>query len=102
MKDIQALMILGWIEGASYLTLLLIAMPLKYFANYPEAVSVVGAAHGGLFMAFIGLLFYVAINRGMPFGLFMRCGIGAVVPLGPLLYEKRLKQLHQDKLARQA
>lgn len=36
----------GFIEGASLLILLCIAMPLKYAAGYPEAVRIVGSLHG--------------------------------------------------------
>ena len=34
------------IEGISYLILIFIAMPLKYFAGIPEAVKSCGMAHG--------------------------------------------------------
>ncbi|MCB9252731.1 MAG: DUF3817 domain-containing protein [Flavobacteriales bacterium] len=43
---------IGHIEGISYLVLLLIAMPLKYFAGMPEAVKIVGSIHGVLFIAY--------------------------------------------------
>ncbi|HMW67287.1 MAG TPA: DUF3817 domain-containing protein, partial [Chitinophagaceae bacterium] len=33
-------------EGISFLALLLIAMPLKYFANLPMAVTIMGSIHG--------------------------------------------------------
>lgn len=42
----------GIYEGISFLVLLFIAMPLKYFANLPMAVTVVGGLHGVLFIAF--------------------------------------------------
>ena len=32
----------AFIEGVSFLVLLFIAMPLKYFANSPQAVTIVG------------------------------------------------------------
>ncbi len=40
------------LEGISFLVLLLIAMPLKYMADIPQAVSVVGALHGVLFVMY--------------------------------------------------
>ncbi len=43
----------GKIEGYSYLILLFIAMPLKYFWDKPDAVRVVGMIHGILFIAFM-------------------------------------------------
>ncbi len=39
----------GFIEGISYILLLGIAMPLKYWAGFPEAVKVVGMLHGVLY-----------------------------------------------------
>jgi integral membrane protein len=43
----------GIAEGISFLVLLLIAMPLKYFFELPLAVKLVGWAHGVLFIAYI-------------------------------------------------
>jgi len=40
-------------EGISFLVLLFIAMPLKYFAGIPEAVTVVGWLHGLLFVLYM-------------------------------------------------
>lgn len=49
-------LLIGKIEGYSYLILLGIAMPLKYLYNTPEYVRPVGMLHGVLFIAFIILL----------------------------------------------
>ncbi|KKJ79704.1 putative membrane protein YdzA, partial [Bacillus subtilis] len=37
---------MGFIEGMSLLILLFIAMPLKYWAGLPLAVTIVGSVHG--------------------------------------------------------
>jgi len=50
---IGRLRVIGFIEGVSFLVLLGIAMPLKYFWEAPEAVRLVGMAHGVLFLAYI-------------------------------------------------
>lgn len=55
-------LLIGKIEGYSYLILLLIAMPLKYFFNTPEFVRPIGTLHGVLFVAFmilLGLMFFI-------------------------------------------
>ena len=49
-------LLIGKIEGYSYLILLGIAMPLKYAFNKPEFVRPFGTLHGALFVAFIILL----------------------------------------------
>ena len=45
----------GLVEGLSFIILLAIAMPLKYFAGKPQMVSIVGMAHGVLFVLYIVL-----------------------------------------------
>jgi len=48
--SLRYLSILALVEGASLVALVAIAMPLKYLADLPEAVRVVGLAHGALFL----------------------------------------------------
>jgi integral membrane protein len=61
--SLRYLSILALVEGASLVTLIGIAMPLKYFANLPTAVSVVGMAHGLLFLWATATLLFV-MTRG--------------------------------------
>ncbi len=63
-KNRRQLIMIGHWEGVSYLVLLLIAMPLKYFYNMPMAVRLVGGIHGILFVAFCLVLFQA--YRKMP------------------------------------
>ena len=44
---------IGLLEGISFLVLLGVAMPLKYVWGEPQAVRVVGMAHGVLFLAYV-------------------------------------------------
>ena len=44
--------LISLVEGVSFLLLLGVAMPLKYLAGIPEVVTVVGAAHGVLFILY--------------------------------------------------
>ena len=53
---IQILRLLGNIEGISYLLLLGVAMPMKYYFEMPMAVKITGMAHGVLFVAYCILL----------------------------------------------
>ena len=61
--SLRFLSILALVEGASLIALLGIAMPLKYFAGLPMAVSVVGMAHGLLFLWATATLLFV-LSRG--------------------------------------
>ncbi len=51
--ELKQLLTSGFYEGISYLLLLLVAMPLKYWADMPLAVRIVGTLHGILFIWFI-------------------------------------------------
>lgn len=62
-KTLHSLSILALVEGASLIALVGIAMPLKYFADVPEAVRVVGLAHGLLFLWATATL-AVVLSRG--------------------------------------
>jgi len=61
--SLRSLSILALVEGTSLVALLGIAMPLKYFADLPMAVSVVGMAHGLLFLWATATLLFV-LSRG--------------------------------------
>ena len=54
------LRVIAFIEGVSYLILLCIAMPLKYYYGYPGAVRSFGSVHGlffVLYVLFVGLCY---------------------------------------------
>ncbi|MGI8597635.1 MAG: DUF3817 domain-containing protein [Chitinophagaceae bacterium] len=53
----QHLRLSALLEGISFLLLLFIAMPLKYFAGIPEFVRYIGWAHGLLFVWYIIAVF---------------------------------------------
>ena len=52
----------GLLEGWSFVVLLFIAMPLKYAAGQPEAVRVVGMAHGVLFLAYLAAILIAQVD----------------------------------------
>ncbi len=58
---VKILRVIGLLEGISYLVLLGIAMPLKYYYDKPEMVKSVGMAHGVLFVAYVIILLVVHI-----------------------------------------
>lgn len=48
--------LVGHIEGISYILLLFVAMPMKYMLDIPTAVKIMGAVHGFLFTAYLYFL----------------------------------------------
>lgn len=79
-------------EGISFLVLLLIAMPLKYFANLPEAVKIVGWAHGILFVAFLILAFEVKSTLNKNFGWLIKAFIASILPFGTFVLDRQLQR----------
>ena len=79
----------GYLEGVSFLILMGYAMPLKYIAGDPEMVSLMGSLHGGLFVAYIALLF-LGVGKHWTFTALIHGFIAAVVPAGPFLFEGML------------
>ena len=89
-KFLSRLRLLSIVEGTSTLLLFGIAMPLKYLADMPLAVRIVGSLHGLLFACLaIGLLLAtqrVPISRKLA-----TAGIiAAVLPFGPFVFDRWL------------
>ncbi len=82
----------GKIEGYSYLALLGIAMPLKYFFGMPQWVRVVGMAHGILFVAFMALLAAMFFKAKMPFKNAVICFLLSLVPFGTFFLKKQIPE----------
>lgn len=78
----------GRVEGVSFLTLLLVAMPLKYLAGLPQAVLVVGSAHGVLWVLYLAMLARAWAGLRWPFAKVFLGGVASVLPLGPWWFEK--------------
>ncbi|MFD1143220.1 DUF3817 domain-containing protein [Larkinella insperata] len=90
---------IGILEGISYLVLLGIAMPLKYWANLPMAVKLVGWAHGVLFIAYMLALVSVTFDRRWSFGRVVVAFIASLVPFGTFWLDTRLKKEEQQSTA---
>ncbi len=91
-KSIQKMRIVGIAEGVSFLILLLIAMPMKYLAGIPEAVKLVGWAHGILFIAFLIFSFDVKSNLNKNAFWFLKSFVAALIPCGTFILDKELKK----------
>jgi integral membrane protein len=77
-------------EAVSFLVLLGVAMPLKYFMDIPVAVKVVGWIHGALFMIFCGALWQTMIVAKWPFRRSAMIFIAAWLPFGPFVVDRRV------------
>ena len=89
---IKYLRLTGITEGISFLILLVIAMPLKYYFGWPFAVKVVGWLHGILFIAYISAVL-LAI-KAMKWGWFS-VGVAlaaSLIPIGTFVLDASWKK----------
>jgi integral membrane protein len=79
-------------EGCSLLVLLLVAMPLKYFFAFPEAVKVVGWIHGILFILYVGMLLVLEVKYRWSFLFLAGAFFASLIPFGTFVLDRFLKE----------
>lgn len=82
----------GVVEGISFLLLVLVAMPLKYFWDSPGMVRYVGMAHGWLFVAYVALALYTAIEMRWSFMRWLWITAASFIPIGTFITDRQLKR----------
>lgn len=92
MNALRQLRIVGLLEGLSFVVLLFVAMPLKYWASMPLAVRVVGSVHGLLFILFCGALFRAAFDRDWPLKRSAIAFVASLLPFGTFVFDRSLKR----------
>ncbi|MFC6333383.1 MFS transporter [Paenibacillus septentrionalis] len=97
---IQCLRVLGLLDGISLLVLLFIAMPLKYWAGMPLAVTIVGAIHGLIFTLYA--LSIAAAQLFIQWKLYWSVLAVAVafIPFGNFVLDRYLKKREDSFLAK--
>ena len=95
-KAIQQLRHIGLVEGTSTLLLFFVAMPLKYAAGMPMAVSIVGMIHGILFTLYCIALVRASLVLKRSFGWSAIVFIAAIIPFGPFVLERRLRREQEN------
>lgn len=88
--DLRRFHIIGLTEGWSFILLLGVAMPLKYWADMPMAVTVVGSLHGLLFVLYLLSLAEVTIKRRWSILKVLAGLLASVLPLGPFILDAKL------------
>ena len=92
---LKRLRLLSIVEGTSTLVLFGIAMPLKYMADMPLAVRIVGSLHG-LFFVCLVIAFLMAIQRVPISKTLAAIGIvAAIVPFGPFVVDHWLNKMRR-------
>jgi len=82
----------AFLEGVSFLVLLCIAMPLKYYAGLPIVVRIVGMAHGVLFVAYGALVAVLVFRRAWSWGKGAEAMMYSLLPFGTFVLDAKLKR----------
>ncbi len=81
-------LLIGKIEGYSYLLLLFIAMPLKYGYDIPQLIRPLGTVHGILFVAFIILLGILFFKQQLTFKKSVIAFLLSLIPFGTFFLKR--------------
>lgn len=81
--------IVSYAEVVSYLLLLAVAVPLKYLANDPRGVKIVGPIHGVLFSLYCVLVLQRSSAERWPLRRTLWALLAGILPLGPIGVAKK-------------
>ena len=81
--------IVAFLEGISYLLLLGVGMPFKYFYNDPSWVKALGMPHGVLFIGYLILAYLIKDDQKWDFRTFGLVCLASVIPFGTFWVERK-------------
>lgn len=80
--------VVALLEGISYILLLFVATPIKYLADDPQYVKLLGMPHGIFFMAYVILAIMLAPELKWNNKTLFIVLIASVIPLGTFYVDK--------------
>lgn len=78
---LKAYRISAWIVGVPLAALFLVAMPMKYFGDNPTPVTVIGIAHGWLYMIYFICAVLLSVKRRWAIGRTVLVVLAGTIPL---------------------
>ena len=88
---LKAFRTLSLIEGFSLISLLLIAMPAKYYFQVFDVVWVVGMTHGILWLAYVVMSLPVSHKQNWSVVFWMLVLLASVTPFACFMLDRKLK-----------
>jgi len=92
MSALRSLRLVAFLEGVSFLFLILVAMPLKHMLGLPLAVRIAGSVHGLLFLMFVSALFRAATEHRWPLRRSLIAFGASLVPCGTFILNRALER----------
>ena len=81
--------VVSFLEGTSYLLLLFVAVPVKYWMNDPQYVKLQGMPHGLLFVGYIVLTFLLKSELNWSIKKLGVVLIASILPFGTFYVDKK-------------
>ncbi|WP_299128651.1 DUF3817 domain-containing protein [uncultured Winogradskyella sp.] len=95
-KLLATFRIVALLEGVSYILLLFIASPIKYFANDPQYVKMLGMPHGVLFIAYVVMAVFISKDMSWNIKTLGIVLVASIIPFGTFYIDKHyLKTPHE-------
>ncbi len=91
-SSIGRLRLNGYAEGITFIILLFIALPLKYFNSSPDLFRLVSWIHGILLIQFLHQSFVVKEEENFPSLFLLIALIAAFLPFGTFIFDRWLKK----------
>lgn len=85
----QFFRVVAFLEGVSYILLLFIATPIKYLADDPQYVKLLGMPHGLLFIVYIILAFMIRPDYKWNTRQFVVVLIASLIPFGTFYVDRK-------------
>jgi integral membrane protein len=89
-SNLGRLQIVAFLEGLSFLLLLGIGMPLKYYFGYEHATQGIGMVHGLLFIAYVVMVFPAKQDLNWSWSRTFLVFLASVLPLGTFVAEYKI------------
>jgi integral membrane protein len=90
LSQLRKMRLVSLVEGATLVTLITVAVPLKHLAGIPVATSVMGPVHGIAFLLYAWMLVQTVSMGGWSRGETARLIIAAFIPFGAFFNERVL------------
>lgn len=85
------------LEGASFLLLLVVAMPLKHLAGIPEPTRIIGLLHGLAFLAYEVHVIDAVVERRWPARTAWLGALAGILPLATFFFIAHLRQARGER-----
>ncbi|MFC0605670.1 DUF3817 domain-containing protein [Winogradskyella pulchriflava] len=89
LKLLPIFRITALLEGVSYILLLFIATPIKYFANDPQYVKMLGMPHGLLFIAYVVMTVLISKDMKWTNRTLWVVLLASIIPFGTFYIDKK-------------